>query len=118
MLKSNLLSSNQTQNRYLNLVIRPERRRSNRRSSSAIVAQEHMKPIGIQNHITGKEAKIPGLEIGQIGVGNDSDPNPNRRVVGKGRSEQGPRSVNAMPWYRTGTNLSGLIPNRSVGRDR
>src|SRR5579859_3468391 len=59
-----------------------------------------------------------GLEIGQIGVGNDPDPDPNRRVVGKGRSEQGPRSVNAMPWYRTGTDLSGLIPNRSVGRDR
>src|SRR5579859_5509160 len=60
----------------------------------------------------------PGLEIGQIGVGNDPDPDPNRRVVGKGRSEQGPRSVNAMPRYRTGTDLSGLIPNRSVGRDR
>src|SRR5579859_3839773 len=59
-----------------------------------------------------------GLEIGQIGVGNDPDPDPNRRVVGKGRSEQGPHSVNAMPWYRTGTDLSGLIPNRSVGRDR
>src|SRR5579859_4605195 len=55
---------------------------------------------------------------GQIGVGNDPDPDPNRRVVGKGRSEQGPRSVNAMPWYRTGTDLSGLIPNRSEERDR
>src|SRR5579859_5648854 len=59
-----------------------------------------------------------GLEIGQIGVGNDPDPDPNRQVVGKGRSEQGPCSVNVIPRYRTGTDLIGLIPNRSVGQDR
>ena len=64
-----------------------------------------------------KDDEHPGLEIGQIGVGNDPDPDPNRQVVGKGRSEQGLRSVNVIPRYRTGTDLIGLIPNRSVGRD-
>ena len=58
------------------------------------------------------------LEIGQIGVGNDPDPDPDRRVVGKVRSEQGLSSVNITPRYRTGTDINGLIPNRSVGRDR